>query len=150
MTRYFNGREAANLITPHFPEAVAETGDTAVVIKSESLPAVMEYLKNNPELTCDYLIDITAVDYLDYFEVVYRPTSLERNHGLVIKVRCYDRAQPVVPSVTGVWHGADFMEREIFDLFGIVFAGHPNLKRIFLWEGFRGYPLRRDYLGAKG
>jgi NADH:ubiquinone oxidoreductase subunit C len=64
----------------------------------------------------------------------------------VLKTRCNDREQPVVPSVISVWQGADFQEREIYDLLGIRFAGHPNMKRIFLWEGFKGHPLRRDYL----
>jgi NADH-quinone oxidoreductase subunit C len=64
----------------------------------------------------------------------------------VLKARCYDRENPVLPSVVGLWRTADFQEREIYDLLGISFTGHPNLKRIALWEGFEGHPLRKDFL----
>ena len=72
--------------------------------------------------------------------------SLEHNHSLVLKARCHDREDPALPSVVGLWQGADFQEREIYDLMGIRFEGRQNLKRIFLWEGFQGHPLRKDYL----
>jgi NADH-quinone oxidoreductase subunit C len=106
----------------------------------------MEYLNKSPDLDFDYLNYVTAADYYDYFEVVYYLVSIKRNHGLVLKVRCHDRQNPSLPSVTGIWRGADFQEREIFDLFGISFEGHPNLRRIVLWEGFEGHPLRKDFL----
>jgi NADH:ubiquinone oxidoreductase subunit C len=83
---------------------------------------------------------------MDYFEVVYHLISLKHNHSLVLKTRCHDRGKPVVPSVVGIWRSADFQEREAYDLMGIVFDGHPNLRRLLLWEGFAGHPLRRDYL----
>ena len=86
------------------------------------------------------------MDYYDYFEVVYQLTSMKHNHSLVLKTRCYDRINPVVPSVVRLWRGADFQEREVYDLMGISFEGHPNLKRIALWQGFEGHPLRKDYL----
>ncbi len=130
---------------PSFPEAVIESDNQAVIIKSEYLLKVADFLKNSPELAFNLLNDITSVDYFDYFEIIYRLTSLEHNNSLVLKVRCYDRENPEVPSVIGIWQGADFMEREIFDLMGISFTGHPNMKRIFLWEGFDGHPLRKDY-----
>ena len=146
MTVHLSGSKVAGQITGNFPEAVSESSDQAVVVKSESLLEVAEYLKNSPELDFNFLNSITAVDYYDYFEVVYHLTSLEHNHGLVLKTRCYDRENPAIPSVVGLWRGADFQEREIYDLMGIRFEGHPNLKRIFLWEGFEGHPLRKDYL----
>ena len=71
---------------------------------------------------------------------------MKYNHTLVLKTRCYDRNSAVVPSVVKLWRGADLQEREIYDLMGITFQGHPNLRRIVLWEGFQGYPLRKDYL----
>ena len=146
MTVSLSGSEVAKKITEHFPEAVSEASDQAVVVKSESLFEVAEYLKSNPELDFDYLNYIAAVDYYDYFELVYQLTSRQHNHSLVLKTRCYDRDKPIVPSVVGLWRGADFQEREIYDLMGITFEGHPNLKRIVLWEGFAGHPLRKDYL----
>jgi len=88
---------------------------------------------------------IAAPCWFDYFEVVYQFTSFEHNHSLVVKARCYDRENPTLPSVISLWQGADFQEREIYDLMGIRFDGHPNMKRIFLWDGFPGHPLRKDY-----
>ena len=146
MTEYLSGSEVAKRITEHFPEAVAEAGDKATVVKSESIFEVIEFLKNNSELDFDYLTHITAVDYFDYFELVYQLTSIKHNHSLVLKTRVYGRENPAVPSIVSLYKGADFQEREIYDLMGITFEGHPNLKRIALWEGFEGYPLRKDYL----
>ncbi len=146
MTTVLSGSEIAEKIKGKFPESVIETTDQAALIKSETLLEVTDYLKTNPELDFNLLVDITSVDYFDYFELIYRLTSLKNNTSLVLKVRCYDRENPEVPSLTGIWKGADFMEREIFDLMGIRFTGHPNMKRIFMWEGFKGHPLRKDYL----
>ena len=146
MTVHLSGSKVAEQITGNFPEAVSEASDQAVRVKSEALLEVAEHLKKSSVLDFNFLNSITAVDYYDYFEVVYHLTSLEHNHGLVLKTRCYDRENPAVPSVVGLWRGADFQEREIYDLMGIKFEGHPNLKRIVLWEGFEGHPLRKDYL----
>lgn len=146
MTIALSGSEIARQIAKHFPDAISESSDHTVVIKSEALFKVAEYLKNSPEFDFEYLTSITAVDYYDYFELVYQLTSLKHNHSLVLKIRCYDRDKPAVPSVVGLWQGADFQEREIYDLMGIRFGGHPNLKHIVLWEGFEGHPLRKDYL----
>ena len=117
-----------------------------MLVKKENLFEVIEYLKNNSELDFDYLNYITATDYYDYFEVVYQLTSREHNHTLVLKTRCYERDNHSLPSIVSLWRGADLQEREIYDLIGITFEGHPNLKRLVLWEGFEGYPLRKDYL----
>jgi NADH:ubiquinone oxidoreductase subunit C len=90
----------------------------------------------------------TAVDYIedDYFEVVYLLRSLRHNHELALKVRTASRDDPVVPSLVDLWQTAEFQEREIYDLFGIRFAGHPDLRRLFMWDEFRGHPLRKDFL----
>ena len=146
MTVSLSGREVANKVTEHFPEAVSEASDQVVLVKKENLFEVIEYLKSSPQFACDYLNHITAVDYYDYFEVVYQLTSREHNHSLVLKTRCYDRDKPTLPSLVSLWRGADFQEREIYDLMGITFEGHPDMKRILLWQGFQGHPLRKDYL----
>ncbi|UCH51297.1 MAG: NADH-quinone oxidoreductase subunit C [Chloroflexota bacterium] len=146
MTTALNGEQLAEKIIKASPDAVVAVDKGAVVVKSESLYQVAEFLKNTPELDFDYLVNLTVVDYMDYFEVVYHLVSLKHNHSLVLKTRCRDREKPVVPSVVGLWRSADFQEREVYDLMGIVFDGHPNLKRLLLWEGFVGHPLRRDYL----
>jgi NADH-quinone oxidoreductase subunit C len=146
MTVVLSGKEIASQIEEKFPGSIVESGPAGLVVKGDSLPEVMAYLKDAGGLKFDYLNYITAVDYYSYFEVVYQLTSLEHNRTVVIKARCYGRENPSVPSVVGLWQGADFQEREIYDLMGIKFEGHPNLKRIFLWDGFPGHPLRKDYL----
>ncbi|OGN91816.1 MAG: hypothetical protein A2Z70_03605 [Chloroflexi bacterium RBG_13_48_17] len=146
MTTALNGEQVAKRISKASPGAVVAADKAAVIVTSESLFKVAEFLRNTPALDFDYLADLTSVDYTDYFEVVYHLASLKHNHSLVLKTRCHNRDKPAVPSVTELWRSADFMEREVYDLMGIVFDGHPNLKRLLLWEGFAGHPLRRDYL----
>jgi NADH-quinone oxidoreductase subunit C len=146
MTKQLAGSEVAKRIGEQLPGAIVGHDDSTVLVESNSILEVCRYLNQTSGLDFDYLVNLTGVDYLDYLEVVYNLASLKHNHSLVLKARCYDREQPVVPSVTSIWQGADFQEREAYDLLGIRFEGHPNMKRIFLWEGFQGYPLRRDYL----
>jgi NADH-quinone oxidoreductase subunit C len=145
MTKPLVGQDVAELIAEHIPQVVVEASDEWVIIRPDLLLQVAQFLKATPGLEFNYLNCVTGVDYLDYLEVVYHLTSMEHNHSLVLKVRC-SREKPEVSSVVSVWRGADLQEREIFDLLGIIFVGHPNLKRIFMWEGFKGHPLRRDYL----
>jgi len=127
-----------------FPDAVAESDEAKVMVKSEALADIARYLRDGDGLEFDYLSAVTGVDYGDYFEVVYHLTSLKHNHSLVLKTKA-SRQDSTVPSVTPIWRGAELQEREIYDLMGIRFAGHPCLKRIFLWEGFPGHPLRKDW-----
>lgn len=145
MTVAFSGKEIAIQIEEKFPDSIEESSQDSLVVKSDSLLLVAAFLKDTETLKFDYLNYVTAVDYYSYFEVVYQLTSLEHNHTVIIKTRCYGRENPAVPSVIGLWQGADFQEREIYDLMGIRFEGHPNMKRIFLWEGFQGHPLRKDW-----
>jgi NADH-quinone oxidoreductase subunit C len=146
MTVLLSASEVAKEITKRFPKAEAQASNDAVLLKGEALFEVAEFLKNSPEFDFNYLNYITAVDYFDYFELVYQLTSLSHNHTVVLKTRCYDRNNPVVSSVVRLWRGADLQEREAYDLMGIRFNGHPNMKRIVLWDGFQGHPLRKDYL----
>jgi NADH-quinone oxidoreductase subunit C len=146
MTVALSGKDIAGQIEEKLPRSVVESSQDSLVIKSDSLLSVAAFLKDTENLKFDYLNYITAVDYFSYFEIVYQLTSQEHNHTVVIKTRCHGRENPVVPSVIGLWQGADFQEREIYDLMGIKFEGHPNMKRIFLWEGFQGHPLRKDYM----
>jgi len=145
MTVALSGKDIAGRISEKIPGAVIEAGADSVLLDGDSLLPVMSLLKNEPDFGFDYLNYITAVDCFDYFEVVYQLTSMERNHSLVVKARCHDRENPALPSVVELWQGADFQEREVYDLMGIRFEGHPNMKRIFLWDGFQGHPLRKDY-----
>jgi len=148
MTVALSGKEITGQLEEKFPGSIVESSQNSVVVKSDFLLAVAASLKETPGLDFDYLNYITAIDYYDHFEVVYQLTSLERNHSLVLKTRCHNRDNPVLPSVVSLWRGADFQEREIYDLMGIRFESHPNMKRIVLWEGFPGHPLRKDFNGT--
>lgn len=145
MTVALSGKEIATKLQSGFPGSIVESSESSLVVKSESLLDIASFLKTAPGLEFDYLTAITAVDYYAYFEVIYQLTSIKHNHSLIVKTRCYGRDNPVLPSVVSLWRGADFQEREIYDLMGIRFEGHPNLRRIFLWEGFKGHPLRKDF-----
>jgi NADH-quinone oxidoreductase subunit C len=145
MTKALIGQDIAKQLAEHMSDAVVESNESCVVVKAELLPQVVQYLNTTPSLDFNFLNCITGVDYLDYIEVVYHLSSMTHNHSLVLKVRC-DRENPEVPSLYSIFRGADYQEREIYDLLGVRFTGHPNLKRLFMWESFEGHPLRRDYL----
>ncbi len=146
MTVVLSGKEVATKLEQQFPASIIESNKDSLLVKTESLFELISFLKTTPKFEFNYLSSITAVDYFDYFELAYYLTSMEHNHSLVVKTRCYGRENLVVPSIVSLYQGADFQEREIYDLMGIRFEGHPNMKRIFLWEGFQGHPLRKDYL----
>lgn len=140
-----SGKEVAAKLKQQFPASITNATENHILVRSEAIFDIAQHLKNNPDFNFNYLTHITAVDYYHYFELVYQLTSIEHKHSLLLKTRCYDRQNPAVPSVIGLWRGADLQEREIYDLMGIRFEGHPNLKRIVLWDGFEGHPLRKDY-----
>ncbi len=120
--------------------------EDAVWIRPESIANVARFLYDDESMDFQYLNSISAVDYIGHFELVYHLTSFRRQHKTTIKANVPGRGEPSAPSVYHVWRGADFQEREVWDLMGIRFEGHPNMKRIMLWEGFDGHPLRKDYL----
>jgi NADH-quinone oxidoreductase subunit C len=131
-------------------ESYVSCGDTIVFIddKSSAL-AVMQWLRDDPDQTYDYLIDVTAVEHRDAsrpLEVVYFLFSLERKVQLCVKIALPKDGELAVDSVVPVWRGADWLEREVYDMFGIEFRGHPDLRRILMWETYsEGYPLRKDF-----
>ena len=130
-------------------EAVARDGETIVYVPRERLLEVMTWLKQTPEQEFDYLVDVTAVEYRDRerpLEVVYFLRSLKRRADLRIKVELDPSEELWVDSVWELWHGADWLEREVFDMFGVTFRGHPDLRRILMWETYaEGYPLRKSF-----
>ncbi|MFH1484851.1 MAG: NADH-quinone oxidoreductase subunit C, partial [Chloroflexota bacterium] len=148
MTKALSGAEVAQRITEKLPNTVIETSDDTVFVKSEALRDIASFLKSDPGLAFDFLNNVTAVDHFqaNYFDLFYQITSLAKNQSLTLKIRCSGRDNPAVPSVTPVWKGADLQEREVYDLMGISFSGHPNMKRILLWDGFPGHPLRKDFI----
>ena len=143
MTKALSGSDTAKKIGEKFPDAVTGSDETSVIVRSKDVLEVARFLQES--LNLDYLNFIAGTDYTDYLEVVYLLTSIKDNHSIVLKTRCEDRNHPTVPSVFSLWQGADFQEREIYDLLGISFEGHPNMKRLFLWAGFEGHPLRKDF-----
>ena len=131
-------------------EGAASAAAGALLIDAPRLVEAVEALRDDPSTDLIFLCNLTAVDRERHFELVYHLQSLDLNHILQLKVIAADREDPAVPSLTGVYHGAHLQEREVFDLFGIRFEGHPDLRRLFLWDGFPGYPLRKDFLQMPG
>lgn len=130
-----------------FPEAVLDSSDLHGVlnIKLEpgALVGVCEVLGG--QMGFDYLADVTAIDWKDRIEVVYQLTALASNARVALRVDL-NAKKPLVDSVTSIWNGANYQEREVYDLMGVVFKGHPDLRRILLPEDWDGYPLRKDYV----
>jgi NADH-quinone oxidoreductase subunit C len=125
-------------------------GQLSVWVEPRVLPDTLQFLKTDPDFLYEFLTDITAVDRLNHrlpgeprFEVVYILFSPTFNRRIFVKTRTEEDAP--VPTATVVWRGANFMEREVFDMFGVKFKGHPNLERILTPEGWLGHPLRKDF-----
>lgn len=129
--------------------ALVSCGDTIVYVERDKVRSVLDWLKETPGQDYDYLVDLTAVEYRDperSIEVVYLLRSLGRRVDLRVKVELPRDGELVVDSVVPLWHAADWLEREVYDMFGISFAGHPDLRRILMWETYaEGYPLRKDF-----
>ena len=190
--------ELANTVQARFPQHVLAVhrfrGQETVLVKWEGLLDVARFVRDDPAMACDFLMDLTCVDYLKFgtsqtsaptlatpsplpyymkpkpvtetwerlpaclrqaqagpvscddgsFEVVYHLYSSTRHHRLRVKVPLAE-AEPAVDSLTGLWASADWFEREAWDMFGVRFLGHPNLKRLLMYEAFKGHPLRKDY-----
>ncbi len=141
-----SGSELAKKVGAGVPNSVDRVEDGVLWVKALRIADVAAFMKSDAGLDFNFLNSISAVDYINHFEVVYHLTSLNKRHTAIVKARLDGREALTLPSVYHLWRGADFQEREIWDLMGISFSGHPNLKRIMLWEGFEGHPLRKDYL----
>ncbi len=132
------------------PSLVFEEGGQFISgnIDGVVLLPLMKELKSRPSLSFDYLFCLTCVDYKTHFTMFYHMRSIIHGHELVIKAKIADVEHPAIDSVTSLWKTADFHEREVFDLFGVKFYGHPDLRRIFLDEKWPGFPLRKNYEDA--
>ena len=144
--QYLSGEELAEKVVSAVSGSVEETTHDALWVKAPRVAEVAAFLLSDEGLDFKFLNSISAVDYIDHFELVYHLTSFSKKHAAIVKTRLNGRDGLSLPSVYHLWRGADFQEREIWDLMGIHFEGHPNMKRIMLWEGFEGHPLRKDYL----
>ncbi len=134
---------------PAIHQHVVSSGQTIVYVERDRSHDVLAWLRDAPDQEFNYLTDVTAVDYRDPerpLEVVYQLRSLGRKADLRVKVALDKRAPLEVRSVYDLWRGADWLEREVFDMFGVSFSGHPDLRRILMWETYaEGYPLRKDF-----
>ena len=135
-------------------ELAAAGGELTLVVNAADLLSVADTLRDHPALKFEQLIDLCGLDYRDYgngrhvglrYAVVYHLLSVSSNHRLRLKVFATDDEFPVVDSVVGIWPSANWFEREAFDLFGIMFPGHPDLRRILTDYGFIGHPFRKDF-----
>jgi NADH-quinone oxidoreductase subunit C len=125
----------------------AQYGDATALVAAERLPEALQLLRDDPELGFEMLTDVTCVDHLGEdprFEMVYHFYSVARNHRVRLKVRLAETS-PELPSAVAVYPSADWLEREVYDLYGVRFRGHPDLRRLLLYDGFEGHPLRKDY-----
>ena len=127
-------------------DTIVSRGEVTHLVKKEALREMCEFLKTDAELKMNYLVDVLGVDYapaIPRFEVVYHLYSIPKRHRLRLKVKV-DEGKPV-PSVIDIWPAADWPERETYDMYGVIFEGHPNLKRIYMAPDWEGFPLRKDY-----
>lgn len=140
--------ELKNSLTTILPSSTFyETGEfLTVMVPSENLLPFMTELRTKSELDFDYLFCLTCVDWKDHLMMVYHIMSKTHKHALVIKAKLANREDPQIETVCHIWRTAEFHEREVFDLFGVKFLNHPDLRRIFLDDDWEGYPLRKDYV----
>jgi len=147
-----NPKDIAEKIKEQFPDQVIEVAEfrdqVSVIVKRDQTVPILKYLHDDPLLSLDHLQDLTAVDYKGKkdirFEVVYNLYSTRYRHHIRIRAQVPEN-DPKINSVVPIWVGANWHERECFDMFGVVFAGHPDLRRILLPEDWEGHPLRKDY-----
>jgi len=144
---------SANALQATFGNAIGRVvdarGETIVYVVPARVREVLAWLKNTPGQDYNYLVDVTAVEYRDRersLEVVWNLRALSSKQDLRLKVELDPRGELTVPSVVDLWAGANWLEREVFDMFGVTFTGHPDLRRILMWETYsEGYPLRKDF-----
>ena len=151
-----DGATIVDAVRARFGGAVVEShehrGDHTVVVERAAVRDVLGFCRDAADLRFDMLMDLTAVDYSRFpgredgprFEVVYHLYSVAHNHRVRVKVRA-DEDDAVVPTAVPLWPIADWFEREVWDMFGVRFDGHPDLRRLLMYEAFVGHPLRKDY-----
>jgi NADH-quinone oxidoreductase subunit C len=135
-------RFGADLLATH-----QEHGEESITVDRERAPEILRALRDEPEFAFNMLSDLTAVDWANQtprFRVIYHLHSLPLKHRLRVKIEVAEQ-DAWVHSAIGIWKAADWLERECYDMFGIQFRGHPDLRRILLWDAFQGHPLRKDY-----
>ena len=143
-----------NLLGEALVQVVERSGEVTLIVKPQAYGAAMRTLRDHPDSRFEQLIDLCGMDYSDYgdgawegarFAVVVHLLSVSNNQRVRVRVFCPDDDLPVVASVADIWPSANWFEREAFDLYGIVFEGHPDLRRILTDYGFIGHPFRKDF-----
>ena len=144
--RQLLGHRVAEALDAALPHAVIGRHVEWVEVRSDRVRDVLRWLHDSEAFDAAQLSNLTSVDRHTYFEVVYHLQSLDLNHQVVVKAIVEDHEDPLLPSAYPVYKGALLQEREVYDLMGIRFEGHPDLRRLFLWEGYPAFPLRKDFL----
>ena len=145
-----SGITVGEVLGKSLPGIVTAVTDEWIEVGPDRVIETLQWLLNSDEFDAIQLSNLTAVDRHTHIEVVYHLQSLDLNHQLVVKTRTHGMDPAVVQSAYSVYKGALLQEREVYDLMGVRFEGHPDLRRLFLWDGFPGHPLRKDFLGMPG
>jgi len=142
-----SNEELITTLTAKFPSAEVRQGTQypEITVPLAELHAIAAELKSSPGLAFDYLVCLSGVDYPEHIAVVYHLESTVQKHFIVLKVKTADRVQPEVETLSDLWPTAEFHEREVYDLLGVKFSNHPDLRRLFLDDSW-GFPLRKDYV----
>jgi NADH-quinone oxidoreductase subunit C len=148
--RQLDGHRVAARLGAALPGIVTRATDEWVEVAPERVQEALRWLRDSEEFDAAQLSNLTGVDRYTFFEIVYHLQSLDLNHQVVVKAIVADHEAPSLPSAYPVYKGALLQEREVYDLMGVRFADHPDLRRLFLWEGYPGHPLRKDFLGIGG
>ncbi|HXH74773.1 MAG TPA: NADH-quinone oxidoreductase subunit C [Bacteriovoracaceae bacterium] len=150
--------QLADLLNKNVPGARAVVNqapdaktDSSITIEASTILKAAEWLRSNKEMPYNSLHVISGVDYVEYMEVCYMLTHYDVNdpREFILKIKVTDRVAPAVDSIVKVWAAANFQEREVYDMFGIKFNGHPDLRRILCPDDWEGFPLRKDYIAQK-
>lgn len=144
-----SGPDVGARIDAAVPGAVRDTSQGWVTLEPDHMFDAMRFLRDDESLDGKYLVQMCSVDVITRIDVVYHFASLAQNHIFEVKVPA-DHEQPRVASITPLWIGAWLQEREIYDMMGVIFEGHPSLTRLFLWDKFPGHPLRKDFMALPG
>ena len=142
-----DGHRVADAIEQALPGIVMLGTDEWVEVEPTRLGEALRWLHDSEEFDAAQLSNMCGVDLHDHFTLVYHLQSLDQNHQIVVKAQVWDHEAPSLPSAYPVYRGALLQEREVYDLMGVNFEGHPDMRRLFLWDGFPGHPLRKDFMG---
>ena len=141
-----DGHRVADALEQALPGIVMLGTDEWVEVQPARLGEALRWLHDSEEFDAAQLSNMCGVDLHDHFTLVYHLQSLDQNHQIVVKAQVWDHEAPRLPSAYPIYRGALLQEREVYDLMGVDFEGHPDMRRLFLWDGFPGHPLRKDFM----